>query len=211
MFGSCTACGAFAPEAAGFERDGDDFVCPKCGHRRTLSRGDLFVVFGPSGCGKSSLWNYVLTRPDRPDLVYLDSDILLTLAQHGSEGYVAYWLFICACISQSGRPVLLFTTIQPDAFETSGRRDLFREIHYLGLYCTDEELERRLRTRPGWRRSSRPEVIVGMQEWNRAIRDRAWGYSELDARGLFSAQDTTGKSLDESATEFFDWLGQRLD
>jgi len=209
MFDSCIGCGAFAPDV-GFKRDGDVFVCPRCGHRRTISLSDLFVVFGPSGSGKTSLWNYTLTRPDRPGLVYLNGDILWSLAQYIGS-YVSYWMFICANISQSGRPVVLFIGIEPVEFEKSDRRDLFGKVHYLALVCSDEELKRRLLTRPSSRRSSDPQVIAQMQEWNRALKERAWSDSVVAARGAFEALETTGKSLDETAEEFFQWLNQRLD
>ena len=103
---------------------------------------------------------------------------------------------------------MLFIGVEPVEFENSNRRDLFGEVHSLALVCSDEELRRRLLTRPSSRRSSEPKFITQMQEWNRSLKERAISDSGVAARGTFDALETTGKSLDETAREFFQWLNQ---
>ncbi len=208
MFDSCIACGAFAPDE-GFVPDPDADVCPKCGYRRLIAKHDLFIVFGPSGSGKSSLRNVVLTRPDRPDLIYLDSDVLLSLRDH-MHSYVDYWMFICANISQSGHPVVLFSGNEPPEFEQCERRPLFSQIHYLALVSSDEDLKNRLQSRPSSRWSSSDEAIVGMQEWNQALKASGSDANDI-SRGTFDMLDTTDKSLEESASDLIRWFGQHLE
>jgi hypothetical protein len=208
MFDSCTACGTFAPDL-NFKRDGDAFVCHKCGHRRVILLSDLFVIFGPSGSGKTSLWNHILARPDKPDLVYLNSDILWGLHEHMGD-YVNYWMYICTNIAQSGRPVALFAGIEPTEFEQAGSRDLFNRVHYLALNCSEGELERRLSARPSSRESSKPTVIPEMQKWNKSIRARAGSGRAQESSESFRTLEATGKSLDETCSEFMQWLNQRL-
>ena len=206
MFDSCIACGAFADTPnLQFKRDNDAFVCNQCGHKRTLVLSDLFLVFGPSGAGKTSLWNHILTRPDRPDLIYLNSDILWSLHNHMGN-YVDYWLYISANIAQCDHPVVLHAGFNPADLEKSRLRDLFRKIHSIALSCSDEELERRLLSRPPSRASSKPPFITKMKMWNQTIRERATSSTEE----AYEMLDTTGKSLDQTCSEFIQWLNQKL-
>ena len=204
MSDPCIACGALLD--GDMPREGHDDVCLKCGHRRIAN---LFVVFGPSGAGKSSLAGYIRTLSERPDCVYLDSDVILVLEDAvGNDEYAAHWLNLCSNIAQSGRPCVLFTSIQPEAMEKSNRRDLFRRIHYLGLYCSDDELAKRLSRRPQSRKSSSPEVIAGMQRWAHAIRDGGWGYGDLQASGALTPHDTTNQSIEETAADVCSWIAR---
>jgi hypothetical protein len=208
LFESCTTCGTFAPDT-NFKRDGNAFVCHKCGHRKNILLSDLFVIFGPSGSGKTSLWNHILLKPDKPDVVYLNSDILWRLQEHMSD-YVNHWMYICANIAQSGHPVALFSDTEPSEFEQAGSRDLFNQVHYLALNCSESELERRLTNRPPSRESSQPPYIAEMLKWNKSIRARAGSNRALESRESFRTLETTGKSLDETCLEFIQWLNQRL-
>ena len=122
---------------------------------------DLYVVFGPSGAGKSTLAKHIPTRPDRPDYVYLDADLLNWL-QLGDEKTAATWLLLCSRISQCGRPCVLFSCLQPEILEKPTRsRERFRKIHYFALYCSDEELEARLNRRIRETPYGSPEMIPG--------------------------------------------------
>ena len=176
-----------------------------------MERGDLYVVFGPSAAGKTTLVDYIPTRSDRPDYVYLDGDLLyhlVFLAEDIVEKTVMdAWLLLCNRIARSGRPVVLFTGAQPELFEKLENRHLVRDIHYLALYCSDDELAIRLKNRSTGRQRNTPEAVAGMQRWSNAIRTGDWGYGALMGDGVFTPHDTTHQTVDETASTVFEWLG----
>jgi len=175
-----------------------------------MGEGDLYVVFGPFAAGKTTLVDYIPTRPDRPDCVYLDGDLLYHLVFLAEEiveqTVMETWLLLCNRISRNGRPVVLFTGAQPELFEKLENRHLVRDIHYLGLYCNDDELAFRYRTRTTGRQRTTPEAVAGMQRWSNAIRTGDWGYGALVEDGVFTPHDTTHQTIDETASTVFEWL-----
>ena len=201
MYDTCLACGHYCPEN-GFEQDHDDLVCDACGHRHPLNKLPLYVVLGPPGTGKSTLCNQVLRMPDRPDMVYMESDYFLVLSRDGWQSVVNYMLLMGGVVGRSGRSVVLFSGGDPAQFEGSGDRWRVGEIHYLILTCDPSLQEERLRSRPEWRTSGHTEAsIQGWIDWTQLL------IREADtASPPYQLLNAGTMDREECARALFDWI-----
>lgn len=206
MYEACANCGKYIPDAD-VDPDGPYIVCNNCGFRQPFRMLPLFIIIGASGTGKTTLCSEIALIDEKPDLTYLDSDMLLIreFTDSGWQEYRNIWLWVCFNISQSGRPVALFGSAMPSDFEDSPRRKYFSAIHYLVLTCDGSILKQRLLERPEWRQSSSPEFVKGHLEWNRSFIDNA-----STADPSYSILDTTGKTSHETIMELFAWINACL-
>ena len=202
MYDNCFNCGENHQDKQ-VDPTGPYIICPYCGFQQKFQRLPLFVISGACGTGKTTLWNEVVMIENKPDLVYLENDMLLVLSQFGN--YSEWWLWICFNISQSGRPIALFGGGAPAEFENALRRQYFSNIHYLVLTCDAKTLESRLLARPEWRKSSHPEFIKEQQDWNQRLID-----NQKSASPQYSILDTSNKPRKESAKAIIDWIIQSL-
>lgn len=206
MFNVCPGCGEYLVEKE-IDPSGPFAICPRCGHRHRFRQLPLFLVTGASGSGKTAV---CLGLPDLlPECVVLETDVLWGPAfDTPSDGYAAFrdaWLRIAKNVGQSGRPVVLGGTATPGDFERRPERRYFTRLHYLALVCEEAELERRLRQRPGWRRSAQPEFVARMVELNRwLIAAHASALSPIDLL------DTTALSIGETVETVAEWVRARL-
>jgi len=147
--------------------------CDECHHEILYRRLPLFVVAGPSCAGKSTIAADLAAAADSPDAVYLDSDTLLIegLTNRGWDEYRDVWVWTCANIAQSGRPVVLFGGGDPIEFARASRIHYFSSAHYMALTCDEDELRRRLLARPAWRKSAEPAFVKSMVEWNARLQE----------------------------------------
>lgn len=170
----CPRCGEYADEKA-IDPAGPFAICPICEYRQKFLRLPLFVVTGASGTGKSTV--AVHLSAETQDFVFFDTDILwrpeLDTPEDGYEAFRNLGLRVAKQINQAGRPVVLLTGGIPDQFEASHERPYFSEVHYLALVCDDSVLVDRLRARPGWWMSDRPEVIERERSFNQWLRENA--------------------------------------
>jgi len=206
MYEICPDCGKHIPDAD-IDTDGPYIICDDCGSRQSFRMLPLFIITGASGTGKTTLTSKIALMDEKPDLVYLDSDMLL-IGEFTSSGWQEYrniWLWVCFNISQSGRPVALFGSASPPDFENALRRRYFSAIHYLALTCDSDTLEQRLVQRPEWRKSSSPEFVKSHLEWNQWFIDNA-----STANPPHSILDTTDKTLHETIMELFAWINACL-
>ena len=203
MYDSCLACGHYCEEG-GFPQEDDSIVCDACGHRHPLPARQLFVVLGTPGTGKSTLYNQVLTMPDRPDMVYLETDYFLALASDGWRSLTGYAAFLSAMIGRSGRPVVLFSGGDTEDFEETPTRKVFSEVHYLVLVCSPEIQEQRLRARPKWRSRAHEESIPGWLDWTRMFIEGA-----DRASPSYALLDTGARDREACAKVLFGWLRER--
>jgi hypothetical protein len=91
----------------------------------------------------------------------------------------------------------------PDNLEPCVERRYFAQIHYLGLYCDDQELAQRLAARPDWRGSSAPEYI------NEHLRFNRWFQQAERQHPNLSRLDTTHTSLDQTVEQVKAWFNTR--
>ncbi len=180
-------------------------ICAECRLEFAFKRLPMFVITGASGCGKSTVLLHLSGNTD--GIICLDSDILWRDEFNSPEDdYAEYrnlWLRMVKNIAQSGLPVALFGSATPGQFDKCVERRYIGDIHYLALTCDDEELERRLKSRPSWRGSGSEDVIFGMKCFNRWLVDNA-------AEQRMDTIDTTKMTLAESAAATLAWMTARL-
>jgi uridine kinase len=168
----------------------------------------LFIVSGASGTGKSTVCYDLLGKTE--DVVILDSDILwqeeFNKPENNYRNYFEMWLRVSKNISQSGRPVVLFGSGLgvPENIEPCMERRYFSKIFYLELYCSDDILERRLRERPQWRKSSNEKFIESQKEYNNWIKE----YGNKGGQNI-EIIDTTNKTIKETSMEVLEWIKKR--
>lgn len=165
----------------------------------------LFFIGGASGTGKTAICNEIAGKLDR--LVCLDGDVIWSCGNftpEKTEAFYAYVLRLCAEIEKSGIAVAVFHAGAgvPGNIENCPERKLFDEVHYLGLYCNDEELEKRLRARPEWQSQNPDGFINAMKGFNAMYRFYGEDGPKMDKI------DTSDISLEESSRQVMDWISR---
>jgi broad-specificity NMP kinase/DNA-directed RNA polymerase subunit RPC12/RpoP len=195
----CERCGAWSDRVVVLD---DEHVCPECGHRRRFLRRPLFAVSGASGTGKTAVGNQLPAA--LPECVVLEHDLLWKNEYAESADALTTfrrtWLRVAMNIAQGGRSLVLLGTVLPDHYESQPERRFFSHIHYLGLGCRREELERRLRGRPDWRGYDN-EKIERMLEFNEWLAENA--QATAPPMGLL---DTTNESVAETVRAVAAWV-----
>jgi 2-phosphoglycerate kinase len=209
MFNVCPACGEYSVEKV-VEQDGSEAVavCPSCHHAAPFLRLPLFVITGASGAGKSTVCQQ-LVRVLRGQYVALESDILWGVvpatAEEDFRDYRNVWLRLAKNIGQCGLPVVLCGTAVPDQFGSCPERRYFSALHYLALVCDDDELRKRLTSRPAWRQSHTESFVEQMVAFNRWLKEHA----ALTVPPL-SLHDTSSCGIEETVSEATAWIRERL-
>lgn len=202
----CARYGEYS-EAKVVETAGSWAVCPFCGYRRPFARLSLFVISGASGAGKTTVCREIVPR--LPDCVCMETDILwrpeFNTPEDGFRAYREMWLRVAYNIGQSGRPVVLFGSGEPDQWEHCVARRYFAGIHYLALVCDPSMLEARLRARPEWRGAGTDDFVERMLEYN--------GWLSQHARSThppMTLLDTSTISVHESVERTAAWIRAHL-
>jgi len=171
MFNVCPACGLYSVERE-ILCPGPRAICPSCGTGHPFLQLPLFVVTGASGAGKSTL-ALDLVPALRKEAAVLDADVLwgpdFATPEGGCRRFCEVWLRLAKNIGQSGLPVVLLGTFLPDQLERLPERRYFSALHVLGLTAHDDDLKRRLRSRPAWRESGGDAFVEAMIRFNRRL------------------------------------------
>lgn len=167
----------------------------------------LFLVGGASGTGKTAICNQIAGKIS--GLVVLDGDVIWSCGNFmpdKTEVFYSFVLRLCNEITKSGLSVAVFHAGAgvPGNIENCPERKLFDEVHYLGLYCSDEELEKRLRMRPEWQSQNPDGFINAMKGFNAMYRFYGEDRPKMDKI------DTSEISLEESSRQVVDWISQYL-
>ena len=185
-------------------------ICPECGYARPFRRMPLFAVGGACGTGKTAICKKIAGRVE--GLVALDGDGLWEGKGYAAEDPGKFYedaLRIAMNISQSGPAVAVFHAGfgLPDNLEKTVARRYFSKIYYLGLICSDEEQERRLRARPSVQGDGADGFIAAMKGCNAMYRFYGGpgnGYPVMEKL------DTTGAALEETAAQVKAWIESKL-
>jgi hypothetical protein len=204
MMNVCHNCGEYRADKI-IDPNGPAAVCPVCGFRQPFRQLPLLLVSGASGAGKTAIHAWLSGK--LPQVVLLDSDILwrpeFDKPEEHYRDYFETWLRLCKNISQSGRPVVLFGAGMgvPENLEPCIERRYFGQLHYLGLVCSDEVLEQRLRARPAWRMSNQPDFIRVHLSFNRWFKENA-----ASVISAIDVLDTTHVPLETTAAQVAGWI-----
>ena len=169
-------------------------------------RQPLFVVTGASGVGKSTTCEELFRREaDKPYLV-MESDILwdepFDTPEDNYRALRTTWMYLCANISQCGKPVVLCGCATPEQFENLPERNLFTDIHYIAVVCSDEALEDRMKNGRGITEEDWLRVSYNFNRW---LKEHA---AETDPP--ITLLDITGKTPAEAAEALEQWILSRL-
>ena len=201
MLYTCDKCGKYRPDMV-IDTEKDMIICPDCGYSKPFLRMPLFAVGGASGTGKTAICKTLAGKLDR--FVILDGDVLWDDERYTRDNtaeFYEYALRIAMNISQSGLKVAIFHAGfgVPGNLENCVAKRYFSAIHYLGLYCSDEELEKRLYARPSTQGEAGKSFVNAMKGFNSFFR---FYHGEPTMDKL----DTTGCSLEETAAQVAEWL-----
>ena len=206
MINVCPHCGEYRADK---KVEGEQVICPLCGHRHPFRCLPLFVLTGASGAGKSTVCLELAGKLEQ--VVVLESDILWHEAYSQPEKHREYfemWLRVCKNISQAGQPVLLCGAGigVPENMEPCVERRYFTKIHYLALTCDDDELAERLQRRPAWRKSSHETFVTEQLHFNRWFKENG-----PQIKPPVSLLDTTASSVQQSALQVIRWINMKLE
>jgi len=208
MMNVCHNCGEYRADKV-IDPNGPFAVCPVCGFRHLFLQLPLLLVSGASETGKTAV--HAALSGKIPQVVLLDSDILwrpeFDKPEENYRDYFETWLRFCKNISKSGRPVVLFGAGMgvPDNLEPCVERRYFGQLHYLGLVCSDEVLEQRLRGRPAWRKSDQPDFIQAHLSFNRWFKEQA-----ATMTPPIDLLDTSQNSLETTAAQVAGWIKLKI-
>ena len=164
----------------------------------------LFLIGGASGTGKTAICNHIAGKVDK--LIVLDGDVIWSggnFTPDKTEGFYSFCLRLCSSIADSGVSVAVFHAGMgiPSNIMNCQEKDLFSEICFLGLTCSDDELEKRLKARPEWQNTDASGFINAMKGMNAMYRF----FPDTDGVHM-DKLDTTDISLDESANKVIEWI-----
>jgi predicted kinase len=206
MFNTCPGCGEYSDERI-IDPNGPLAVCAHCGHQHRFVRLPLLVVTGASCTGKSTVALQLASTMN--ECVCMESDILwrdeFNQPENNYKQYRNLWLRVAKNISQSGRPVVLFGTATPGQFEQCPESRYFSGISYLAFVCDEAQLTRRLKARPGWRKSGTADVLEKMIQFNQWLINNA-----ATTKPPMTLLDTSDFSLEQSAAESRAWIKDHL-
>ena len=166
----------------------------------------LFVVTGASGVGKSTTCEELFRQEEGKPYLVMESDILWTdfydTPEDNYRGLRTTWMYLCANISQCGKPVVLCGCATPEQFESLPERELFSEIHYLAVVCDPDALEDRMKNGRG---ITEEDWLNGSANFNKWLIANA-----SSANPPIALLDITGKTPAEAAAELEQWILERL-
>jgi len=167
MFNICMECEAYRSDKE-IDPRGPYAICPLCGCKHAFLQLPLFVITGSSGSGKSRM--AIELASIMKDVVVIECDIFWREEFHKHLGdfreFREFCLRAAKNISQGGRPVVLCGAASPPQYESCDEFRYFSGIHYLVLSCDREELKRRLKLRPEYRRCNSDDFIRKQQKYN---------------------------------------------
>ena len=206
MLNVCYNCGQYRADKI-VDPEGPWAVCPECGYEHAFLQLPLLMVCGPSGSGKSTVYQRLIGKLEH--IVTLEADIFWRTEFNRPEeqfrDYFETWLRICRNISQSGRPVLLFSAGSiPQNVEPCVKARYFSAILYLALVCDDEDLEERLRRRPAWRGCADAAYIEEHINYNRWFKDVGC-VGELPVELI----DTSRHSVENAVDQMARWVHEQ--
>ena len=206
MMNVCVKCGAYRADKH-IDPSGPFAICPLCGWAHPFRRVPLLMISGASGAGKTTVYQHLLGTVS--EAVLLDQDILwrpvFDQPETNYRGFFETWLRLAKNIAQSGKPVVLFGAGAGvvDNIEPCVERRYFGPNHYLNLVCEPEQLKRRLKARPAWRKSSQDDVIDRQVAFNSFLKEQAGTPS-------IASLDTTRCSVEETCEQVRDWITMKL-
>jgi predicted ABC-type ATPase len=207
VFNVCPQCGEYSVEKT-IDPAGPFAICPFCHYAHPFLQQPLFIITGPSGAGKSTICLELVSLMQE-ECVVMESDILWgtfpASEENGYDGYRNMWLRVAKNIGQAGRPVVLYGTALPEQFEACPERRYFSTLHYLAIVCDDELLQKRLRQRPAWRKSSTDTVLKEMMDFNRWLKAHA-----ATTNPPMTLYDNSHRSIQESTQDVALWIRERL-
>ncbi|SHF11475.1 Predicted kinase [Caldanaerobius fijiensis DSM 17918] len=206
MLFTCENCGQYRVDQ-NIDEKNNLLICPECGHQKTFKRMPLFAIGGASGSGKTAVCRQIAGRLN--GVVVLDGDILWESSRFTPEnasGFYEMWLRLCLNITQSGVFVAVFNAGFgiPENLENCYSRRYFSDVYYLVLYCSDEELEKRLKKRPQWSDGNGGGFIEGMKRFNNYFKNLKSETIHIDKL------DTTGISLEETTKLVMNWMQSKI-
>ena len=93
----------------------------------------------------------------------------------------------------------------PENIEPCTERRYFSCINYLNIYCSDDELEKRLIKRPQWRKCQNKEFIDKQKEFNNWVKN--YGKEKNPEIDLL---DTTNLTLEETVENVRIWINKKM-
>jgi chloramphenicol 3-O-phosphotransferase len=179
-------------------------VCDLCGVATAIEvLPPLLFLTGASGSGKTTIYQALLGRVT--EAILIDADLLWGVnPAHDDPGsdyrqFRGLVLHLAERLARNGQAVLVEGSCMPHQYESLGERWYFAKTAYLATVSSDDELIRRLRARPAWRRSQ--DRLDAMVDWNRHLRERA-----LTTEPPIDILDTTDRSVAECAHEVHLWI-----
>lgn len=209
MMNICFNCGQYRPDKV-IDPDGSYAICPECGYKHSFLQLPLLIVSGASGSGKSTVCRRLMGK--LREVVLLEADILwqpeFNKAENKYRDFFETWLRVCKNISQSGRPVVLFSAGAgvPENVEPCVERRYFSDLHYLALTCEDEELAERLRKRPEWRKCNDPVYIDEHVRFNRWFKE-----SRGKTESAIELLDTAMAPIEQTVKQVTSWIYERVE
>lgn len=201
MFNICMQCGEYRTDKI-IDQTGRHAICPVCGCSHSFLRLPVFAVTGASGSGKSRL--AIELAKIQKDFVVIECDIFWREEFHQHEGdfrvFREFCLRAAKNIGQAGKPVVLCGAASPPQYENCSEFRYFSDIFYLVLICEENELRKRLKGRPEYRRSRSDEFIKKQQEYNKFLKELAKTHKNMEIL------DSTKIPYREMAEKALEWL-----
>jgi shikimate kinase len=202
MFNNCSQCGRYSEEKH-VDAAKSLAICPYCGYAETFSCFPLFVITGASGAGKTTIGRKLTGK--LLDFVFFEVDVFwrdeFNQPENDHRAFRNLCLRVAKNINQNGRPAVLVGSATPGQYEACPEFRYFAGVHYLALVCEDNQLAQRLKERPAHRKSSSPEFIEIMQNYNRWFKEIA----PLKTTNL-NLLDTTSTTVEETGLAVRKWL-----
>lgn len=160
----------------------------------------LICISSVCGIGKSTIYDYIKDNSLLENYAVFDVDNLLNINDYNDNNLFYEDAIKTAVLESNNKNIVLASCINPVEIKGINMPSEIESIKMILIYCSNEELERRLKDRDKERNCSSDEFIKGQIEYQNYM------INHKDLFGL--CIDNTNSSVEDTANEIINYISK---